>query len=494
MFWHTRCGIKISMNKPEQQPAERQPAERQPAEQQSAEQQSAAQQPAAQQPAEQSDAQVIKRLFLLALPTLGQLIAEPTFALIDTAIVGHLGDSALAGLSLGSTLILTAVGLCIFLAYSTTTQVSHLFGAGKQREGLQAGMNSLWFSLMIGVVLAGALFGGAEALCSLLGGRGDDLSQATIYAQIVALGVPGMLLAYAANGVFRGMQKVRIILIASVSGVVINTVLDILFVIVWGWGIAGSAVATCIAQWFIGLVLLVPVLRWTWRFQVSWRPNLSGIVAAGGDGLPLFLRTLALRAALVATVMAAASMGTQVLASYQIVNAAWNFTINVLDSVAIAGQMLVGTQLGAGNKEQARRLTRITARSGLIMGIVVGVFFIALGLVAGPVFSPNPEVQTLVAAGMVVMGIALPLQGWAWALDGILIGAGDFRYLAFAVSLAAAAYIGILVVVMGLVAPLLISDIERIVLLWVVFNIVFMGGRALANGLRARSDAWMQLD
>lgn len=447
-----------------------------------------------QQPSQQTDAQIIKRLFLLALPTLGQLIAEPTFALIDTAIVGHLGDSALAGLSLGSTLILTAVGLCVFLAYSTTTQVSHLFGAGKQREGLQAGMNSLWFSLAIGVVLAGVLYGGAEALCSLLGGRGNDLTQAAVYAQIVALGVPGMLLAYAANGIFRGMQKVRIILVASVSGVVLNTVLDILFVIVWGWGIAGSAVATCIAQWFIGLFLLVPVVRWAHGAQVSWRPDLLGMAAAGGDGLPLFLRTLALRAALVATVVAAASMGTQVLASYQIVNAAWNFTLNVLDSVAIAGQMLVGVQLGAGNKEQARRLTNITARSGLIMGVIVGVFFIVAGLVAGPVFSPNPEIQLLVAASMAVMGVALPLQGWTWALDGILIGAGDFRYLAVAVLVVAVTYIAALVAAMGLLAPLLSNNLERIVMLWVVFNIVLMGGRGLANGLRARSDFWMKLD
>lgn len=456
--------------------------------------QSAAPVATSQQPSQQTDAQIIKRLLLLALPTLGQLIAEPTFALIDTAIVGHLGDSALAGLSLGSTLILTAVGLCVFLAYSTTTQVSHLFGADKQREGLQAGMNSLWFSLAIGVVLAGVLYGGAEVLCSLLGGSGDDLTQATIYAQIVALGVPGMLLAYAANGIFRGMQKVRIILVASVSGVVLNTVLDILFVIVWGWGIAGSAVATCIAQWFIGLFLLVPVVRWAHGAQVSWRPNLLGMAAAGGDGLPLFLRTLALRAALVATVVAAASMGTQVLASYQIVNAAWNFTLNVLDSVAIAGQMLVGVQLGAGNKEQARRLTNITARSGLIMGVIVGVFFIVAGLVAGPVFSLNPEIQLLVAASMAVMGVALPLQGWTWALDGILIGAGDFRYLAVAVLVVAVTYIAALVAAMGLLAPLLSNNLERIVMLWVVFNIVLMGGRGLANGLRVRSDFWMKLD
>ena len=139
---------------------------------------------------------------------------------------------------MGSTIVLTAVGLCVFLAYSTTSQVARLFGAGRKREGLQAGMNSLWLSLSIGLVLAVLLFVFAELLCSFLGGKGETLQQATIYTQMVLLGVPGMLLVYASNGIFRGLQKVNITLVAAVSGAALNTVLDILFVIVWGWGIA----------------------------------------------------------------------------------------------------------------------------------------------------------------------------------------------------------------------------------------------------------------
>ena len=285
-----------------------------------------------------------KKLLVLAIPTFGQLIAEPTFVLIDTAIVGHVSDPALAGLSLGSTIVLTAVGLCVFLAYSTTSQVARLFGAGRKHEGLQAGMNSLWLSLSIGLLLAVLLFVFAEPLCSFLGGKGETLQQATIYTQMVLLGVPGMLLVYASNGIFRGLQKVNITLVAAVSGAVLNTVLDILFVIVWGWGIAGSGIATAIAQWFMGIFLLVPALRWIVQGGASLKPSVSGIVSAGSDGFPLFVRTLALRLALVASVMAAASMGTEVLAAYQVVNAAWNFTVNALDSIAIAGQTLVGAE------------------------------------------------------------------------------------------------------------------------------------------------------
>ena len=143
--------------------------------------------------------------------------------LIDTAIVGHIGVSALAGLSIGSTIILTAVGLCIFLAYSTTAQVAHLLGAGRRREGLQAGIDGLWLALGIGIVLAAALFAGARPLCVALRGTGETLDQAVAYTQTVVLGAPGMLLVYAANGIFRGLQKVRITLVAAVCGAVLNT-------------------------------------------------------------------------------------------------------------------------------------------------------------------------------------------------------------------------------------------------------------------------------
>ena len=440
-----------------------------------------------------------RRILTLAVPTFGQLIAEPTFILIDTAIVGHIGDAALAGLSIGSTIILTAVGLCIFLAYSTTAQVAHLLGAGRRREGLQAGIDGLWLALAIGVVLGIALFIGAEPLCRAIGGTASSevLDQAVTYTRAIVLGAPGMLLVYAANGIFRGLQKVRITLISAVSGAILNTVLDVLFVIVLRWGIAGSGAATLIAQWYMGLFLTIPAILWARADGATLRPQLSGMAAAGGDGLPLFIRTLAIRAAMVVTVASAARMGTSVLAGFQAVNSSWNFAMNMLDSVGIAGQTLVATSLGAQRVTQARRLTDVTGRAGLATGVILGLGFAMVGLFAGRMFSPTPHVQLLVAVGMVTMGVFFPLQGWMMALDGILIGARDYRYLALTCTLTAAVYI---VLVMS-VDDLLISaipagssngDMLRTVALWLMFNIVLMGGRGLCNGLRIRTDKWMK--
>ena len=432
-----------------------------------------------------------RTLFALALPTFGQLVAEPLFILIDTAIVGHVGENALAGLALGSTIILTAVGLCIFLAYATTSQVAHLFGANKVREGLQAGIDGMWLALGIGVILSFVLFVASEPLCWVLGGRGEDLSQGVIYTRAVVLGAPGMLIVYAANGLYRGLQKVWITLVVAVAGAVLNTVLDVVFVIILGFGVGGSGFATFLAQWFMGIALIVPAIRWSRKQGVSLRPRIGGIVHSGRDGLPLFVRTLALRAGLVATVIAAAHLGTAVLAGYQVVNATWNFMLNILDSIAIAGQTMVGAELGAKRMKDARELTRVTLRSGLLIGSLVGVAFAIFGIFAPQAFSPDVEVQELARVGMLISAVTLPMQSWMWAADGILIGAGDFRYLAWTSVLISIAYIGALIVIAMFLAPLLPDALWKSAAIWIAFDLILMGGRAITNGVRIRSDVWM---
>ena len=435
----------------------------------------------------------LRKLLALALLTFGQLIAEPAFVLIDTAIVGHVSENALAGLALGSTVVLTAVGLCVFLAYATTSQVARHFGAGRKVEGLQAGIDGIWLSFLIGVVLSAVLFFAAEPLCWLLGGRDADLSQAVIYVRTVLLGVPGMLIVYASNGLFRGLQKASITLVVAVAGAVVNTVLDVVFVIGLGWGIGGSGFATFIAQWFMGIALLVPAIRWARRSKVSLKPRWEGITASGKEGSLLFVRTLALRAGLVATLMAAASLGTAVLAGYQVVNASWNVMLNLLDSVAIAGQALIGAELGASRKREARDLTRLTLRAGALMGVATGLAFIGVGFFAPQLFTPSPEIQHLATIGMVISGIALPMQGWMWATDGILIGSGDFRYLAITCTLVSAVYIIVLVALVFGIAPNIQSISVRSALIWVAFDFILMGGRAITNGIRIRTDEWMKL-
>lgn len=435
---------------------------------------------------------VNRQILALAIPTFGQLIADPLFVLIDTAIVGHIGDTALAGLSIGSTVLLTVAGLCNFLAYGTTSRVGQLMGAGRKREGLETGVDGLWLALIIGVIISTAFFATARPLCSLMGASGDVLSNAVIYLQAVIFGLPGMLLVYAANGIFRGLKKVRITLVAAVLGAALNTALDFLFVFGLGMGIRGSGLATLIAQWFMGIYLVIPSLKWSHDAGASLAPRISGITATAADGLPLFIRTLALRICLVATVVLATHMGTQVLAAYQAVNSSWNFVLNILDAIGISGQALVATEIGAKRYGRAREMTRISAKAGFYGGIGVGVVLIIFGFLAAPMFSPNTAIQHLIVIGTIVVAIFLPLAGWMWALDGILIGAGDYKYLAVTCSIVTIVYLPLVLVLNFIDSTCNPGAVIRMVLLWAVFNVVFIGGRSIFNGLRARGDKWMR--
>ncbi|RSX51012.1 MATE family efflux transporter [Bifidobacterium goeldii] len=435
---------------------------------------------------------VYRQILTLALPTFGQLIAEPAFILIDTAIVGHVSDAALAGLSVGSTIILTVVGLCIFLAYGTTSQVARLIGAGRRREGLEAGIDGLWLALIIGIIVSAALFAAAEPLCFAMGARGDVLHDATAYLTAIVFGLPGMLLVYAANGIFRGLKKVRITLIAAVAGAIVNTVLDLLFVFGFGWGIAGSGAATLIAQWFMGIFLVVPALLWSSADGANWRPRLSGILRSAGDGVPLFIRTLALRASMVGTVMLATHMGTHVLAGYQAVNSTWNFVINILDAIGIAGQTLVASELGAKQRDRARAMTTAAAKAGAWSGAAVGVTLAAISFAIAPAFTANPQIRGLIIIGMITLALFQPLNGWTWAVDGILIGAGDFRYLAIACTAIMLIYLPTLAGINMLDGVWITSDTARMIILWAAINVIFVGLRGVFNGLRIRSDAWIR--
>lgn len=439
----------------------------------------------------QNKKDILRNIWLLAVPTFGQLIAEPAFVLIDTAIIGHIGKNALAGLSIGSTVLLTTTGLCLFLAYNTTSQVARLLGAGKNREGFSVGMDGLWLALLLGVILTVVLIFAAEPLCFAIGARGATLQSAIIYTQMVMPGLPAMLLVYAANGIFRGLCKVRITLFAAVSGAALNTILDIIFIFGLHMGIAGSGIATMIAQWYMGLVLTIPAIIWAEKSDARLRPHFQHILHSAGSGVPLFVRTLALRVCMVATVVTATRLGTNTLAAYQVANSCWNFVMNILDAIGIAAQTIVAAALGAGLRKRAGIITRICAQVGALSSVVVGLFMILLGWCCATLFSPHADIQILISVSMTILGLFLPLAGWMWALDGVLIGAGDHRYLAKACSVMAVVYLatllftGVLDVVFGA------HDVTRTITLWLALNVVYIGGRAVGNSLRIRTDAWM---
>jgi putative MATE family efflux protein len=428
-----------------------------------------------------------REILALALPALGALIAEPLFVLVDSAVVGHLGTAQLAGLSLASTLLVTLVGLCVFLAYATTASVARLVGAGRARDALQSGVDGMWLALGLGVLLTTVLIAGAPWAVAAMGGEGDVAAHAVTYLRWSAPGLSGMLLVLAATGVLRGLQDTRTPLWVASAGAAANAVLAVTLVYGAGMGIAGSGLATAIAQVGMAVALVVVVVRGARSRGASVRPHHAGIWANAAAGTPLFVRTASLRLAILLTVNVAASLGAVALAAHQVVNSLWGLSAFALDALAIAGQALIGHGLGTGDVRRVRAVLHRSLQWGVAAGVVIGGLLAALGWFIAPLFTADAEVRAAVTLGLVVCGVLMPMAGWVFVLDGILIGAGDGRFLAWAGLLTLAVYLPCALAVRAW-AP---DGAAGLAWLWGAFAGVFMLARALTTGLRARSDRWI---
>lgn len=428
-----------------------------------------------------------RQILALALPALGALVAEPLLVLVDSVVVGRLGTPELAGLSLASTLLLTVVGLCVFLAYATTAAVARRAGAGRREEALQSGVDGMWLALGLGLGLGAAVWLAAPWAATALGADGSVHAHAVTYLRWSAPGLPGMLVVLASTGVLRGLQDTRTPLWVAASGAAVNAVLSVGLVYGAGMGIAGAGLGTALAQTGMGVVLGVVVARGARAAGASLRPRSGGIWASTRAGLPLLVRTLSLRAAILLTVFVATGLGPVTLAGHQVVNAVWGLVAFALDALAIAAQALIGHTLGSADVARTRAILRRCLQWGLGSGALIGVLVAASGPLVAPLFTSDPAVRSAIVTGLLVAAVFMPVAGWVFVLDGVLIGAGDGRFLAWAGIVTLIAYAPVALLVRA-AAP---EGSAGIAALWAAFAGVFMLARAVTTGLRARSTSWM---
>ena len=430
-----------------------------------------------------------REILRLAVPAFGALIAEPLFLLADAAIVGHLGVDQLAGVGLASAVLHTVVGLMVFLAYSTTPAVARAIGNDQLPKALAAGRDGVWLALLLGVVLAAAGFLAAEPLVDLMGAGGEMRIFAVDYLRWSMPGLVAMLLIFAGTGVLRGLQDTRTPLLVAAAGFTLNVVLNLFLVYGLQWSVAGSAIGTSIAQWAMALVYVVMVGRNAGRHGVSLRPDWRGIRSLTKVGSWLMLRTLSLRIAILATVVVVTAQGSVNLAAHQLARTVFTVLAFALDALAIAAQALIGKELGASRPSGARELTGTMVRWGLGFGAMTGLLLAVAAPWAGLLFTSDADVQAALTLALWVLAAGQPIAGYVFVLDGVLIGAGDAKYLAIAGVVNLAAYLPLLLAVGQSGA----SGGAGLLWLWAAFSLGYMAARAVTLGLRARTDRWMVL-
>ncbi len=420
----------------------------------------------------------------LAVPALGTLVAEPLYVLADTAIVGRLGTDELAGLALASAVLLSVHSLMIFLAYGTTATVSRLIGAGQEREGARQSVQGLWLAVLLGVGFALVLAPSGRWLLELLGGDGRALEAGQRYLVISLIGLPFLLLNLAGAGAYTGRQDTRTPLLVAVAGAVANLVIELVLVTGLGYGIGASALSTVIAQVGTGLVFAVGVRRWARGQGVGLRPDGRALIALGMAGRALMIRAIALRGSFTLAAAVAARIGVAELAAHQIALQMWSTLALALDAVAIAGQALTGRWLGAGDADRARSAARRMIELDVAVGAVAGLAVLVVREPLAQIFSTDPAVIAATASVLVWVAVSQPLSGYVFALDGILIGAGDLSYLGRSMAVAAAVFTALAVWMLDVGTTL---D-----WLWAAL-ILFMALRAVAVWWRWRSDRWVVL-
>ncbi|HEY7486639.1 MAG TPA: MATE family efflux transporter [Streptosporangiaceae bacterium] len=423
-----------------------------------------------------------REILRLAVPAFGALVAEPLFLLADSAIVGHLGTAPLGGLGVAGQALSTLVNLCVFLAYGTTAAVARQVGAGNLRQAIRQGIDGIWLAIAIGAVLVVVGWPITPWVVDAFGASAAVAPQAETYLRISLFGIPGMLVMLAGTGVLRGLQDTKTPLYVSVGAFTLNLALNALFVLGLGLGIAGSAWGTVLAQTSGAAVYIAAVLRGARRRHAPVRPDAAGLRASATASFNLLIRTATLRVVLIVGTAVATRMGDAEIAAYQVGFQVWTLLAFALDAIAIAGQAITGRYLGAADVAGARGATRRMVQWGVASGVLFGLLVLLARPLLPALFTNDPAVRALLLSTLIVVALLQPAAGVVFVLDGVLIGAGDMRYLAIAGVLTMSAFLP--------VAWLVYVEGGGLVALWLAIG-VWMAARLATLGLRARTDAWL---
>ncbi|HKJ25788.1 MAG TPA: MATE family efflux transporter [Myxococcota bacterium] len=368
-------------------------------------------------------------VFALSLPVLVSLVAEPLTGLVDTFFVKDLGAVPLAALGLSVILFSSVLWAFNFLGIGTQTEVATADGAGDRARASDAFGAALAVAVVLGVVLGAGCWPFVEAGARAMGASGAMTGDAAVYLRIRLVGAPATLVMMTSFGALRGLQDMRTPLRVAVATNLMNVGLDALLIFGAGpipaFGIAGAAWASTAAQWAAALWGgTAAILRLGRPERVCLRDAL-GLFVVGRD---LFVRTGMLIGFLVLGTRVATRAGADTGAAHHAIRQVWTFLAFLLDAYATAAQSLVGYFLGADLREQARRVARITCGWGVATGaLVTAAMFAGQGLVAAA-FVPESARATFATAWWVA-ALAQPLNAVAFVTDGILWGAGDYRYM-----------------------------------------------------------------
>ena len=366
------------------------------------------------------------------MPAFGALVAEPLYVLVDTAVVGHLGTDELAGLGVASSVLLTSYFLFVFLAYGTTGAVARLSAQARTARPPARGCRGCGWRCSCRSSSGSVLAVAAPAIVDALGAEGAVRTNALIYLRISLLGTPALFVTMAGTGYLRGLQDTRTPLAVAVGTSVVNLVVQLVLIYGFDFGIGASAASTVLAQTGGAAVYLHRVTRSARSLGVALGPDWTSIRRLARVGRDLFIRTAALRGSLLVATAVVTRMGRAETSP----RTRWRSRSGASSRCRSTPSRSPGRPSPVGPSAPATSLgARRAGRRMLQWGFCAGV---AGGLARGrpPAVAGRRCSATIrrwsMLAGFLLWWVALlqPINGVVFVLDGLLMGAGDVRFLA----------------------------------------------------------------
>jgi putative MATE family efflux protein len=406
------------------------------------------------------------------------------YLLADTAVVGRLGTLPLGGLAVASAALLLIYGLCFFLAYGTTATVARFTGAGEPLKAANQAIQSLWLAFFLGVLIAFIGYFAADPLLKLLGASGELLNQARIYLRISMFGAPAMLIMLAGVGYLRGIKDTIRPLWVAIGTALLNLGIELVLIYGFDKGIGASAASTVISQWVGALIYLIWIWQAISKHKVSLTPKFLVLIKLLRSSSELLIRNLSLTTSFIVATSMAARLGNVDVAAHEVGFQAWFFLAMSMDAIAIAAQAIIGNLLGAGKAQEARRMGQRAIIWSTGIGVFTGSFLAIIHTPFAKIFSEDTAVIELASFLLLHVAAMAPLSGVAFALDGILIGAGDQRFLAKSMTLSAIISIPLMFVTVAV----------GLGLGWIWGAIwILMTVRSITLYIRFRSDKWLKV-
>lgn len=411
-----------------------------------------------------SKPEVRKTVWLLAAPTLAEMVLVSLTGMADMIQVGRVGAAAITSVGLTNQPIMLLQSVFQALNVGTTALVARFIGMGRSEDASRTLKQTFVVTLLLGLIVS--CFAGIMApyILEFMGAEPEVIETGTSYFRVVGFGFIFNAISMALASALRGAGDTRTPMTVNMWANLVNITFN--YILIWGkfgfprWGVFGAGVATTFSRLVAAVWFLIIAIQGDKTLKLDltekYKPDMEILRRVFNVGLPAAIEQLVLRSGQVVFAKVVASLGTVMFAAHQVGMNVLSLSFMPGQAFATASTTLVGQYLGAERPDDAEQCANTTRNMGLVVGMFMAVIFAFFGKYITILYSPEDMNVVLVSALVLrIYAIAQPAQSTQFILAGGLRGAGDTKYPLY--TTAAGMWVG------------------RVVLGWYLVNVAKMG-------------------